>query len=162
MRTTILAIMLTGSLPLCLAGDPQIVISQTNGTEHIVKIKETGHMSFQPEAIHFYSATGEGPDIFNYKEIEKISIDHDGTVTGVNQISAETTVLRAFPSPATDFITVSGTGDEPVTLRIYNTAGECMVDIARYSGEKIDVSSMPSGLYLVNAGAGSTKFFKNN
>lgn len=161
MRNAILICSLAGCLLPCFAADPQIVISQPDGNQHVVKIKDTDRLSFGPTGVHLYDASGEGPDIFNYPDIDKIQFDHEGSVTAVREIATDETALRAFPSPARDFITVSGTGDEPISLRIYSTSAECMLTIPAYTGARINVGDFPSGLYLVKAGNKSTKFFKN-
>ncbi|MBM2814037.1 MAG: BNR/Asp-box repeat protein [Ignavibacteria bacterium] len=97
----------------------------------------------------------------------------------------ENPILEISPNPATDFIEISLTGNwglgsgvwelgtgkflkphtqnpDPRYIRIYNTMGEIVmnVKVQQIETHRIDVSSLPSGLYFVRFGGYVCKFVK--
>lgn len=142
------------------AEDPQLVVHRTDGSKHVARVRELDRLAFTSSGIELRPAFAGTTEYFPYGEVEKIAVDYEGTQTGVVAPEGAPTSVRAFPSPATEYIIVSGqVGADGI--RIYNTAGECIVSIPDYDGGQISVSALPAGLYLVKAGLGSAKFFKN-
>lgn len=56
------------------------------------------------------------------------------------------TRIRVFPNPATDDITIDGLSDPLTWVSIYNTGGQLILNSI---AGPIDVSSLPSGLYII-------------
>ena len=61
--------------------------------------------------------------------------------------------LAIYPNPADNFIKVNGVSD--VTLNIFTVGGAQVLSVGSYSGEEIEISSLPAGTYLVKV-AGTT------
>jgi hypothetical protein len=74
--------------------------------------------------------------------------------------------INIFPNPATNIIEVSGFKPELFGLydaiQIINTRGECVlqVELTPSSVQRIDVSSLPAGMYFVRVGGETKKFVK--
>jgi hypothetical protein len=75
-------------------------------------------------------------------------------ITSVKSDSWEP-VLNIYPNPATDYITVGVQNLEPLQrIEIFNIFGECVLVAQTPSSEqRIDVSSLPAGVYFVKIGA---------
>lgn len=70
-----------------------------------------------------------------------------------------TSALSVYPSPATDYITVSGISENGV-YRICNVAGH-VVNTGTLVSNRIDVSTLVSGVYFIEAAGGvKAKFIK--
>jgi len=86
----------------------------------------------------------------------KISVgayEYDALYTGIQKVST-VQGIAVFPSPAADFITVSGLhGNE--TLRFYNINGQLLLT-RKASGEieSVTVGNLPSGIYLLKVDNG--------
>ena len=69
------------------------------------------------------------------------------------------TVLRIYPNPATDQITISASGEGNSTVQIYTLLGQ-MIDFTKLdeSGSvKVDVSILKKGIYFVKVGKYTSK-----
>jgi hypothetical protein len=87
-----------------------------------------------------------------------IKVNKNITV-GIKDNSIET-LYSFYPNPAKDSFNfkLSNTGNEPCSLHIYNTSGQCVVKQelgnATTIDETIDVSHLSPGIYFVNARQG--------
>ncbi|MGC3976829.1 MAG: T9SS type A sorting domain-containing protein [Paludibacteraceae bacterium] len=76
---------------------------------------------------------------------------------GVDDISIDN--VQLYPNPFTDYIIVKT--DKVLQLKIYNVAGQCFVNTTVSAGSnKIDVRSLPKGIYLVQCGNNVSKVIK--
>lgn len=95
---------------------------------------------------------------------DKVDANHDNDfVCGeFNLISAahepEITDLTLYPNPAQDAIYISGT---PGWCRIFNAAGQFVSEQIPMADQRIDVSRLPAGLYLLQTEIGRGRFVKN-
>jgi len=94
----------------------------------------------------------------NYQnDIRSISVTSSliGSFASIKELPAIQNI-KVFPSPAVDFVTVSGlSGNE--TLRFYNMNGQLVIT-CKTSGitETVPVSQLPSGVYLLKTSNGQT------
>ena len=77
----------------------------------------------------------------------------------VEEVTA--TAFSVYPNPANDKIRVDGLrgGAE---IRIFNIMGEEMMRKVVYDDNEIDVSCLPSGIYVMRCGNTSMRFVKTN
>ena len=75
--------------------------------------------------------------------------------TGVNDIASENAKFSVYPNPATDYIFVDREGNDEIF--IYNAFGS-LVKSSREN--RISVSDLASGIYVVKTSEGSVKFVK--
>jgi len=74
----------------------------------------------------------------------------------INENEAGSFVI--FPNPTTNFINISL--KNPLPVDIYNMSGALVCHFAEAQSHVIDVSNLPSGIYVVRTGRHSTKFIK--
>lgn len=67
--------------------------------------------------------------------------------------------FNAYPNPAKNFITVVLTKSSRETINIYNILGNKVKTADVYNGGRINISSLPKGVYILRA-AGDTSFSK--
>ena len=78
-------------------------------------------------------------------------------ITGVEDFDfCPSATFNVFPSPAKDFIYINGIAENSV-VSIVNLSGEKVKETPSY---RIDLSSIPSGVYFVKVGNQSRKFIK--
>lgn len=82
-----------------------------------------------------------------------ISIDENEVDPGLK--------LTIYPNPATNIITVRGIPDGTKSMLVYRADGQLvlMKSVANME-ENMDLSSLPRGLYLLNANGFTAKFIK--
>lgn len=144
--------------PLC-AAEPQLVIENTSGDVAVWKMTDVAKVQFTESTLNLIATTGDAPQSMPYSTLAKVRFDHDGSVSAVADISAQSAAMRVAPSPATSYITATGVPDG-CALAIYATDGKAVVIISHYDGRQINIAALPSGIYIVNAAGSSAKFFK--
>jgi hypothetical protein len=85
-----------------------------------------------------------------------------------SQIKSDSSVYSIYPNPATDFIEISYTSSElDISVRIYDLLGIEQLTLTpnsdpwkETSSVRIDVSSLPPGIYFVRVGDIVRKFIK--
>ena len=79
------------------------------------------------------------------------------TITGIGQPNK--TDIKVYPNPFTDYIIVNLPFNEKVL--IYNSVGQCkIITVLERGNNRIDVSTLPSGIYLVQIGEKTIKMIK--
>lgn len=73
----------------------------------------------------------------------------------------ETAHVTVFPNPAKDRITINGLGHGE-TANIFNAIGQLVMSVTVDAGNEIDVSNLPSGLYLIHFGNSAARFVIDN
>ena len=66
--------------------------------------------------------------------------------TGIDQETLP--MVQVFPNPANDILSIYGLKD--ATVRLFSVNGKEMLSFTRFSGNSIDVSSLPAGIYIMN------------
>lgn len=150
------------SLSATRAEEPQIVFDVgENADPYIAKISEISRVAFVPGSLRLHSLNGEALRDFDHTELRKVLFDYHGNIkpTGIELTAADPAGLRVFPSPAEDFVALSGFG-ENASVEVFSTSGKSVIRLKNYAGGRIDVSSLPAGVYIVKSNSKSAKFFK--
>ena len=100
----------------------------------------------------FDSFTHEATGVTIYPYIGKIS----ATVLGNPEIDRGAVAI--WPNPVSSVFYLSGNNVSGV---IYNMIGQKVKEFDAGTGQPIDVSGLPSGVYLLNTSQGSVKFVKS-
>lgn len=66
--------------------------------------------------------------------------------TGIGDISQP--LVQVYPNPVTDMLNVNGLKD--ATVKFYSVNGEEVISLNSFSGNVIDVSTLPAGIYIMN------------
>ena len=65
-----------------------------------------------------------------------------------------------YPNPASDIVIVEHNFKEKVSINLFNVLGEIIISIDNFSANKIDVSSLERGIYLLQFNTGSESITK--
>lgn len=68
----------------------------------------------------------------------------------------EDTPLNVYPNPSSGVFKVDAQKFSGGTLAVYNAHGSCLTTIALHDADEVDLSHMPSGLYLMKFRKGAT------
>lgn len=142
--------------------EPQLVVKSTDGGADVHRLAEVTRVRFVPGGLEVDNLSRPSATSYQFGEIDRVVFDCDGAYSAIEKVTADAGGARigVYPSPAVESITVTGAGDGPCSLRVYAADGRCVAAFDNYEGGKIDVSAFPAGVYIVNAGAGTAKFFK--
>lgn len=159
MRKTLLLLTALLIAAVASAGGPQIVFENSETNSKTFQISSIGRINFLSEALEVTDNLGDILYTVPYSEIIRIKVDFEGSSSVAVPVAPEVSMLKVFPSPAADVVTVSGL-DVGSDFRLYRSDGSLVGNVKGYSGEAIDVSSLAPGVYIIAAEAGSVKFFK--
>ena len=95
------------------------------------------------------SAQGVNP--FSSEKMGSITITLEDVVLGINDFNTEN-IIKVFPNPCNDIITVSLSNSEIKTIHIYNILGEKINTIQSNNKSQIEIniSDLKSGIYLLS------------
>ncbi|HPG73969.1 MAG TPA: T9SS type A sorting domain-containing protein, partial [Bacteroidales bacterium] len=94
--------------------------------------------------------------------------NENGVNLSAESIQVQNNRVMVFPNPAGDYLEIYGNNTNVIlqTIEIFNTSGQCIMVIEpQFDTHRIDISSLPQGLYLVkiktNTGSLVKKLIKN-
>jgi hypothetical protein len=130
---------------------------------HVLGQVQSAGTSTQAHRYQFVDATPGG---LRYYRLRQVDFDGQESFSSVIAVQAapRSIALDAYPSPATDIVTVAGPAG--TVVRVFDQLGHQVrsVEIAPTQVQQLDVRSLPNGVYVVqNAATGErTKFVKIN
>lgn len=86
--------------------------------------------------------------------------------TLLSENSFENKVVKIYPNPCSSVLYIEGSANEKSKAEILNVFGEVLISyIGTLSSYSVDISELPSGVYILKQGVGSNliqkKFIKN-
>lgn len=127
-----------------------------------IDVYESGKMYFSGDFLVFETSDNaeskQNPVKIDLKEIKKLlfSLGDESKVEDASYVSS----FDVIPNPAKDFIIVSVPFDEERSYSIYDMRGNIVKSGTVSNGEKLNVESLSSGMYLMNIGNVYIKFNK--
>jgi hypothetical protein len=113
---------------------------------------------------HQYQYVDATPGGLRYYRLRQVDTDGKESFSPVVAVKAELTALVAYPSIATETLTIAGTSNSH--LGIFDQMGQQVqiADLAATQSPQVDVRGLPSGVYFLrDAATGqSTRFIKSN
>ena len=82
----------------------------------------------------------------------QIATVKSGASLGVNDVAFGADELKAYPTLVTDVLNLETTVNERLTVNVFSVLGN---RVHRSIGNKVDMSSLSSGLYIVKVRAGN-------
>lgn len=133
-----------------------VTIIEKNGTENKYQIEESGKMYFSGNGLVIETKAGAPAITVNVANIRKVTFPK--TSVGLDAKDSESISLFAFPNPVKDVVFLAGvkSGEK---VAIYSANGSLVSEIS-YADEGIDLSSLPSGAYVISVVGKSVKISK--
>jgi len=136
---------------LCMAQEYNLLALKSDGTETSYPLSNVQKIVFESNAMTV--KVKSGTDATNIKRVRF------STKTGIENPKLEETIF-VFPNPVKNTLTVIGT-EKGVTINLLTVSGMLLRSIiAEDSNVDINVSSLQSGLYLLQIGDKTVKFIK--
>jgi hypothetical protein len=136
----------------------KLIIKMNNGVENNETLNTLQKLYFSDNQLIVDFKSGSD-DIYYLSDIRKLYFDAEVSVD--DNSMPEIPVLSVFPNPAGNFITVRDIPVDASSIFIYSIdGGLALTRTASSSLDKIDISRLPNGLYLVNVSGYTTKFVK--
>lgn len=142
-------------------GETKVTVSFTDESAAPVTVAVTSatKMSFGSDAMLTFAEAATRPEPIRLSEVSRITFSGDWS--SVRKVAEERPSLRIVENPVGDELRLDGhdTG-RPTTLTVYSIAGRQVVRISSWNGESVNVSTLPKGVYLLQADNVTLKFVK--
>ena len=138
--------------------ESHLVIEPLAGAELSYAVQCIGKMRFVDNATCLYDKQGVLLGCKPVQETRRIVFTDTNPQTGIANASA--TVIQVYPNPTRSQLLIQGLDDDQI-IRIYSLQGQMLVSTrATGSTTVVDVHSLETGNYLLQAGAEIVKFIK--
>lgn len=129
------------------------VVTMTDGQEHVFVLTEEDQLSFEGQETLVVTSQGESEHL-TIDDIRKIEfID----VTGADEFPNDTPLL--YPNPVRQLLVIGNLHNTPL-VSIYSIDGHLIRQFDAKANEPIDLSDLPSGLYILNMNDKNHKLLK--
>lgn len=154
LKALLLLLFLTGFLSHGTAQNVTLVVTTTEGTEHIYQLTEEGQLFFENgERLVVEDGTGTTAT-FQLANIKKIVSTE---VTGVNESTASD--LQLVPNPARNNFLIKNLQGS-CQARIYTLDGRLVKSFMVNEEQLIDISDLAPGMYLLHIDGQTLKMMK--
>ena len=154
---TIPALMMLLSGPFIAKAETasMLVVVEKDGTVVETPIPDVARVDFDTFSLSVFSKDGESQK-YDYDRVKRVEL---GKATGIALLEKDYR-LAVWPTVTTSTINVSGTEANDM-INIYSLTGVQEISVrASEDVNVIDVTSLPSGQYVITAGKTSVRFIK--
>lgn len=135
-----------------------LIVQQINGTENTMSLSAIRKLVFSGNSIQIRNFSGSTID-FQLADVRKIFFSNSSS--SEDQIVNENEKLVIYPNPATLELNILIYDPNVNYIEIYNFQGrKIKTEIVNDELERIDISDLQSGIYLLKEGLQTTKFVK--
>jgi len=135
-----------------------LIVRLNDGTEASQLLSTVQKLSFSQDEliVSFFSGS---TDLYPLSDVRKLYFD-SGTSLGEHP-TVRANKLFVYPNPAGEYIHIEGIPDQAEQVFIYSSDGQLKKVLSITNDEmSVDISSLPAGLYLINAHGSLSRFIK--
>lgn len=137
-----------------------LVVQLNSGTEQSFDLGDNGSVSFEENADEGNKIVildnEDNTTSFLISAIQKLYFQPTLSIDDF-QLAEN---LFIYPNPARDYIKVANSNNEKQTLTVYSLDGKLLIQGKYANDEKIDISLLEKGMYIVKIGSKILKFSK--
>lgn len=135
-----------------------MIVDIIDGVEQNIELSTASKISFQTDSIVILPRTGDATTmIYAITDIRKLAFD-GSIVTGLDTV--EQPRVTIYPNPVSDYFMINGIQKGNLPLKVFSLNGRVVIRGRYRYGSRVDVSSLASGLYLIQVGGDNCKFVK--
>lgn len=161
MRKLILILFLCAFVSIGIKAQNVLVVQKTDLTEQTYDLGDNG-------AVYFNEATSDSQSFINivdnegnstivyFEDMQKIYFRQ---VASISDVQAENTMF-VYPNPAKDYIKTAGNANQKQDLSIYSLDGKLLLQGKYANDEKIDITFLEKGVYVLKCSDKTFKFSK--
>lgn len=138
-------------------GQTTMTLRFQDGTEKNTAISTVNKMILSETNLALDYLSGNS-DSYTLGLIQKITFS---TLSGTNNILADNLVMSVYPNPATDYILLKNAPEGQLNAEVYRMDGAEVINVQlTSSSDKIDVSGLAKGFYILKVNNKALKFTK--
>lgn len=134
-----------------------VYITYYDGSNQTFNVAATGKLYFETDNFFVKTDGNTTPTTIPVNIIRKITFSNAlATATFGKNVSN----LMLYPNPSSEVIRIKSEVQEALKTKIYSSTGQLFLQGTYQSNQDIDVSSLASGLYLIQVNGLTIKFSK--
>lgn len=131
----------------------------TKSADNAFAISEVQRIDFAGDALNVVSTNGESTT-YAFDDVVKITFDESSTAIQTVAAPGQGRLTFTVANDGTT-LTVNGWDSSAQTsLQLYSVGGANVASQAHWSGQSVDISSLPHGVYVLKVGNRTAKFRK--
>lgn len=142
-------------------GSDYIHVVQLDGADYVKVLSSIGRIEFTDNNVTVVDNTEEHNNLFScpITDAKKILFNNEGSSgTAIVPTKDESSiVIKAFPNPAAEYVTVTGLVDGE-TIRLFDLQGKAVKQTVETT---VSLAGLPAGVYILQAGQDVVKIIKN-
>ena len=154
MKRTVLIIM--SLIAFQIASASSLVVEALDGTTQVYDMAQVDKLDFTTSGSMKVVKTDNSEDIKSISATRKVVFSaEDAPTTAIAETSAS--VLRVYPNPAKNEITIEGASSDIV---IFSANGTPLMSVKADDKVVFDVSSLADGVYILRSGKSAARIIK--
>ena len=154
MKRTVLIIM--SLIAFQIASASSLVVEALDGTTQVYDMAQVDKLDFTTSGSMKVVKTDNSEDIKSISATRKVVFSaEDAPTTAIAETSAS--VLRVYPNPAKNEITIEGASSDIV---IFSANGTPVMSVKADDKVVFDVSSLADGVYILRSGKSAARIIK--
>ena len=135
----------------------KLVVHSVDGSLLEASLGEVKSLAFNESGFNVNSFKGQALGNFAFENVKKIEFVSE--VSGVGDVVANVSNLGL--SVSRNVLRVTGWGaNESAPMAVYGVSGQCLLNEANWNGGDINISNLPSGVYVLKVKNETFKFRK--
>ena len=135
----------------------KLVVHSVDGSLLEASLGDVKSLAFNESGFDVNSLKNQTLASFTFENLRKIEIVPD--LTGVGDVVADAPKLRL--SVSRNVLKVNGwAANETAPVYVYGVSGQCLLNEANWNGGEINISNLPSGVYVLKVKNETFKFRK--
>ena len=155
-RTMALASMLL--LALGSQADDKVVVVTQNG-QTAYTMDNVARINVGSDDLAVVTSDGKSTT-YAFDDVQRIVIGDDATAIGSVHNDASDGLTLTVASDGSSMTVGGWHEDQTATLELFDVAGHALARQAAWHGEAVNISSLPSGVYVLRIGSHTAKFRK--
>lgn len=153
-RITYLLLLIVSSYSIAQTG---VNITYYDGTNQTFSVAATGKLYFETDNLFLKTDGTTTPTTIPVNIIRKITFSNALATTTFGENASN---VMLYPNPSSEVIRIKSDTLDVLNTKIYSLTGQLILEGRYQSNQDIDVSSLASGLYLVQVNGLTIKFSK--
>ncbi len=134
-----------------------VTVTRTSGAVYTYTVQTDGNITFNGDYVIIKESATSDETSIQMSGIRSMKFS-DG-LSGINDISA-TSAPILYPNPAKEYCIVRTNESGPHRVSVYTMTGALLIDTTVEEGGRLDISGLPSAIYMVKINNTTTKLCK--
>lgn len=134
----------------------KLVVHSVDGTLLEANLGDVKSLAFKETGFNLSSKANQLLGQFAFKDVKKI--EFLSTTTGVSDVIANSSQLGLNISH--NALKITGWNGNSTPVNIFGVSGQCYYNEANWNGSEIDITTLPTGVYVLKVNNETFKFRK--